>query len=54
MQLGQEVGPALVIAGLLNIVLMIGVANTIGYLTFADANNARPDVAMAGLPALPF
>jgi hypothetical protein len=43
---------ALIVAGLLNIVLIAGLINVIGYLAFADANNAGPDIPLAGLLAL--
>ncbi len=39
---------ALIAAGLVNIVLIAGVLNIIGYLAFADANNAGPDIPLAG------
>jgi pimeloyl-ACP methyl ester carboxylesterase len=42
----------LVAAGLLNIVLMAGLLNIIAYLAFADANNAGPDIPLAGLLAV--
>ena len=40
---------ALAAAGLLTIILVAGVVNIIGYLAFADANNAGPNIPLSAI-----